>query len=184
MARPRRKNPWITTGEVFLWVLFAALLFPAAFAGWAVGHYTSLGGEKTKTVTVSAGGTTPSTTTAGTTAATTTTSSGTTTAAAGGGAALFAAGKTVFSANGCAACHSFAPANASGTVGPNLDTAPTVDAKKANMPLPAFVKQSITDPNAFIWPGYPKSVMPSTFGSSLSAAQLNSLVAFIVSGQK
>lgn len=182
MARPRRKNPWITTGEVFLWVLFAALLFPAAFAGWAVGHYTSLGGEKTQTVTVSAGGTTPSTTTSGTTTATTTTGSGTTTAAAGG--AVLAAGKTVFNANGCAACHTFAPANAAGTVGPNLDTAPTADAKKDNMPLPAFVKQSIVDPNAYIAPGYPKGVMPTTFGSSLSSAQLNSLVAFIVSGQQ
>jgi cytochrome c551/c552 len=163
-------------------VLFAALLFPAVFAGWAVGHYTSLGGEKTKTVTVSAGGTTPSTTTAATTTATTTTSAGTTTASAGG--AVLAAGKTVFNANGCAACHTFAPANATGTVGPNLDTAPTVDAKKDNMPLPAFVKQSIVDPNAYIAPGYPKGVMPTTFGSSLSSAQLNSLVAFIVSGQK
>jgi cytochrome c551/c552 len=183
VARPRRKNPWVTTGEVFLWVLFAALLFPAAFAGWAVGHYTSLGGEKTKTVTVSSGGTTPSTTTAGTTTAATTTSSGTTTAAAGG-AALIAAGKTVFNANGCAACHTFAPAAATGTVGPNLDTAPTTDAQKDKMPVPAFVKQSIVDPNAYIAPGYPKGVMPTTFGSSLSAAQLNSLVAFIVSGQK
>jgi cytochrome c551/c552 len=182
VPRPRRKNPWVTTGEVFIWVLFAALLFPAAFAGWAVGHYTSLGGEKTKTVTVSAGGTTPSTTTASTTtAATGTTSAGTSTAA--GGAAL-AAGKSVYNANGCAACHTFAPANSSGTVGPNLDTAPTADAQKDNMPLPAFVKQSIVDPNAYIAPGYPKGVMPTTFGSSLSPAQLNALVAFIVSGQK
>jgi cytochrome c551/c552 len=183
VARPRRKSPWITTGEVFLWVLFFALLFPAAFAGWAVGHYTSLGGEKTKTVTVTSGGTTPTTTTSATTTATTTTSAGTTTAAAGG-AALIAQGKTVYSANGCAACHTFAPANSSGTVGPNLDTAPTTDAKKANMPLPAFVKQSIVDPNAFISPGYPKGVMPTNFGTQISSTQLNALVAFIVSGAK
>jgi cytochrome c551/c552 len=182
MARPRRKNPWVATGEVFLWVLFAALLFPAAFAGWAVGHYTSLGGEKTKTVTVSSGGTTPSTTTSGTTTAATTTSSATTTSAAGG--AVLAAGKTVFNANGCGSCHTFQPAAATGTVGPNLDTAPTTDAQKDNMPVPAFVKQSIVDPNAYIAPGYPKGVMPTTFGSSLSSAQLNSLVAFIVAGQK
>jgi cytochrome c551/c552 len=181
VARPRRRNPWITTGEVFLWVLFVALLFPAAFAGWAVGHYTSLGGEKTKTVTVSAGGTTPSTGTTASTSTATTTSSGTTTSAGG---AVLAAGKTVFNANGCAACHTFAPAGSNGTVGPNLDTAPTADATKDNMPLPAFVKQSITDPNAYISPGYPKGVMPTTFGSSISPTQLNALVAFIVSGAK
>jgi cytochrome c551/c552 len=181
VARPRRRNPWITTGEVFLWVLFAALLFPAAFAGWAVGHYTSLGGEKTKTVTVTSGATTPTTGTSSTSTAATTTTSATTTSA--GGAAL-AAGKTVYNANGCAACHTFAPANSTGTIGPNLDTAPTADASKDNMALPAFVKQSIVDPNAYIAPGYAKGVMPTTFGTSLSSAQLDSLVAFIVAGAK
>jgi cytochrome c551/c552 len=181
VARPRRKNPWITTGEVLLWVLFTALLFPAAFAGWAVGHYTSLGGEKTKTVTVGGGGTTTTTTPSTTTRAATTTSSGTTTAATGG--AVLAAGKTVFNANGCAACHTFAPASATGTIGPNLDTAPTADAQKDNMPVPAFIKQSIVDPNAYIAKGYSKGIMPTTFGTSLSSTQLNDLVAFIASGQ-
>ena len=35
-----------------IWVLFAALLFPAGFAGWAVGHYTSLGGDKSAATVV------------------------------------------------------------------------------------------------------------------------------------
>ena len=51
----RRPNPWMSVGEVVVWVLFAALLFPVGFAGWAVGHYTTLGGGKSpaaKTVTV------------------------------------------------------------------------------------------------------------------------------------
>jgi cytochrome c551/c552 len=164
---------------VLVWLLFAALLFPVGFAGWAVGHYTSLGKSSgTKTVTVTAG---PTSQAATTTAAATTTGATTTAAAAGGNAA---AGKAVFAANGCGSCHTFQPAASTGTIGPNLDTAPTADAKKDNMALAAFVSQSIVDPNAYISPGFRKGLMPSTFGSSLSKTQLADLVAFIVSGQK
>ena len=162
-------------------MLFALLLLPAAFAGWAVGHYTSLGSaSKTVVHTVTLGGATTTTPTTTTTPATTT--SATTTSSGGSGNA--AAGKAVFAANGCASCHTFQPAGATGTVGPNLDTAPTSDAKAdGNMDLTAFVKQSIEDPDAYIAKGYTKGIMPTTFGSSLSATQLNNLVAFIVSGQ-
>ena len=170
MAKRRRKNPWVATSEVLVWVLFALLLFPVGFAGWAVGHYTSLGKSSgTKTVTVTA---------AASTAAATTTSAATTTAAttSGGNAA---AGKTVFAANGCGACHTYQPAGSSANVGPDLDTAPAADAKAATMTLAAFLKQSITDPNASIAKGFAKDVMPQTFGTSLSATQLADLVAFL-----
>jgi cytochrome c551/c552 len=162
-----------------IWVLFAALLFPAGFTGWAVGHYTSLGGKPSATVvhTVTAGST-PSTTTS----AATTTSSGTTTSGGGGGGNA-AAGKAVFASNGCASCHTFKPAGATGTVGPNLDTAPTTDAKAdKNMALAAFVHESIVQPDAYIAKGYTKGIMPTNFGSSISSSDLNDLVAFIVSG--
>jgi hypothetical protein len=46
------------------------------------------------------------------------------------------------------------------------------------------VLQSIVKPNAFVSPGFPKGVMPATFGSTLSKKQLSDLVAFIVAGQK
>jgi cytochrome c551/c552 len=183
VPRPRRRNPWTSTGEVFIWVLFAVLLIPAAFAGWAVGHYTSLG-SSTETVvhTLTVGGTSASTTTSAATTTSATTSAATTTSSSGGGNA--AAGKAVFASNGCASCHTFQPAGATGTVGPNLDTAPTSDAKAdGNMDLTAFVHQSIVDPDAYIAKGFNKGIMPTTFGSSLSATQLNDLVAFIVSGQ-
>jgi cytochrome c551/c552 len=180
VPRPRRRNPWTSTGEVFIWVLFAALLFPAGFAGWAVGHYTSLGGKPSETVvhTVTAG-TTPAATT---TSAQTTTSAATTTSAGGGDAA---AGKAVFAANGCATCHTFQPANATGTIGPNLDTAPSSDAKADNnMALAAFVAESIRNPDAYIAKGFSKGIMPTTtFSKSLSSKQLDDLVAFILSGQ-
>jgi cytochrome c551/c552 len=181
VPRPRRRNPWTSTGEVFIWVLFALLLLPAGIAGYVVGHYTSLGKSASTvvhTITIA-----PATSGATTTSAAPTTSAATTTSASGGGNA--AAGKAVFQANGCASCHTFQPAGATGTVGPNLDTAPTSDAKADNnMDLTAFVKQSIQDPDAYIAKGFTKGIMPTTFGSSLSATQLNDLAAFIVSGQK
>jgi cytochrome c551/c552 len=161
-------------------VLFAALLFPAAFAGWAVGHYTSLGGKPSSVRTVTVASSSPSTTSATSTSATTT--SATTTSTGGGGNA--AAGKTIFASNGCATCHTFQPAGATGSIGPNLDSAPTADAKADNnMALAAFVKESIVNPDAYIAKGFKKGLMPTTFGNSIKGADLNNLVAFIVSGQ-
>jgi hypothetical protein len=39
--------------EVGIWLLFFALLVPAGFTGWAIGHSTSDRATKTVTVTVS-----------------------------------------------------------------------------------------------------------------------------------
>jgi cytochrome c551/c552 len=183
VPRPRRQNPWSSTGEVLVWILFAVLLFPAGFAGYAVGHYTSLGKPSATVVhTVTAAGSTS----AGTTSAATATSSATTTSSGGGGgggAGNAAAGKSVFAANGCASCHTFKPAGATGTIGPDLDKAPAADAKADhNMNLAAFVKESIVNPDAYIAKGFSKGLMPTDFGSKLSSSQVNDLVAFIVSG--
>jgi cytochrome c551/c552 len=103
------------------------------------------------------------------------------TGGSGGGNA--AAGKAVFTSNGCGACHTLAVAGASGTIGPDLGKV-AADATKAGMPLPAFIQQSITDPAAFTASGGPWATpMPTTFGSSLSPSQIADLVALIVSGQ-
>jgi cytochrome c2 len=176
VPRPRRRNPWTSPSEILLWLLFVTMLFPAGFAGWAVGHYTSLGKPPSTVVrTVTVGSTQAATTTSAATTAATTTGSST--------SGNVAAGKTVFASSGCASCHTFTPAGASGTIGPNLDTAIAADAKRDNnMSLATFIKQSITDPNAYIAQGFSKGLMPTSFGSQLSSSQLNDLVAFILSG--
>jgi len=84
-------------------------------------------------------------------------------------------GKIVFSAQGCASCHTFKPANATGTVGPDLDTA--LQGKDA-----AFIKESIVDPNKDIASGYQPNIMPQSFGQTLTPTQINDLVAFLQSG--
>jgi cytochrome c oxidase subunit 2 len=101
--------------------------------------------------------------------------------ASGGGASgsATASGKTVFVNNGCNGCHTFKPAGASGTVGPDLDKLPEL-ARKAGKPLDAFIRQSIVDPSAYVEPGYPNA-MPGTF-ASLPKEQLDALVKYLSGG--
>jgi mono/diheme cytochrome c family protein len=82
------------------------------------------------------------------------------------------AGKPVFTANGCGSCHTFTPAGATGTVGPDLSK--VLKGKAA-----AFIHQSIVDPNAVIAAGYQPNIMPQNFGQTLTPTQINDLVAFL-----
>jgi len=91
-----------------------------------------------------------------------------------------AAGKTLFSAQGCNACHTFKPAGATAKVGPDLDNV-AADAQKANRgSVEQYVTESIEDPNAYVVPGFPKGVMPAF--ASLSDKQVADLVAFVTGG--
>jgi cytochrome c oxidase subunit 2 len=99
----------------------------------------------------------------------------TSSAVSAGGAS---AGKAVFTAQGCGACHTFKAAGATGKVGPDLD-AIAKDAQLAGLSVPDFIRQSIVDPNAYVAPGFPKNVMPGTFGS-LPKQQLDALVNYLV----
>ena len=92
------------------------------------------------------------------------------------------AGLAVFNNNGCGGCHTFKPANAKGTVGPDLDDLKG-EAQKAGVPLENFVRESIVDPEKYIAPGYPPNVMPKTF-NTLPKSQLDALVKYLVSGGK
>ena len=93
------------------------------------------------------------------------------------------AGAAVFKNNGCAACHTLAAASATGKVGPDLDKLPA-EAQQAKQPLAAFVRTSITDPNAYVAPGYPKNVMPATFGKAIPTHQLDALVSYLINSSK
>jgi cytochrome c oxidase subunit II len=88
------------------------------------------------------------------------------------------AGAAVFTNNGCGACHTLAAAKTTGKVGPDLDKLATY-AQKAGQPLASFVRTSIVNPNAYVEAGYPKNVMPQTFGTSLSKQQIDALVTYL-----
>jgi cytochrome c2 len=125
-----------------------------------------------KGVTISASAAPPPTTT--------TTTTQTTPPPSGGGD--LAAGKAAFTDNGCGACHRFAAAGSSGTIGPDLDKLKTY-AADAKMPLDQFIHESIVKPDAYIEKGYAKGIMPTTF-ASLPKSTLDALVAFLAASAK
>jgi cytochrome c oxidase subunit 2 len=107
----------------------------------------------------------------------------------GGGTSTGAAGnpdngKTIFTGSGgCGGCHTLAAAGTSATVGPSLDDL-SKSAQDAGQPLDAFIKTSIVDPSAYVAPDFPDGVMPTNFGTTLSASDIDDLVAFISASQK
>lgn len=111
--------------------------------------------------------------TAGTTTTTTPASAGTTANVA----TLFKTTAT------CGACHTFTPAGATGTLGPNLDDL-TAAAAKAGQPLETYVRQSIEQPDAYITPGYHAGVMSASCCKQLSSTEIDELVQYLVQNTK
>ena len=83
------------------------------------------------------------------------------------------AGKAVFDAASpsCGSCHTFEPAGATGTSGPNLDE--SLQGKDAE-----YIHESIVNPSAEITEGF-SDIMPKTYGQDLSDEQIADLVAFL-----
>jgi mono/diheme cytochrome c family protein len=108
----------------------------------------------------------------GTTPAETSTATGGTATTNTTTTAASADGAKVFEANGCSSCHTLKAANATGTVGPDLDTGLKGDPS-------SFIKTSIVDPNADVTKGYPPDVMPQNFGQVLSPDELDALVQYL-----
>ena len=89
-------------------------------------------------------------------------------------------GDQIFTAAGCAACHTLAKANANGTVGPSLDDLAQVAEGQGGSPE-EFVRQSILDPDAEVAQGFQSGVMPA-FEGRLTDEQVNALVQYLLEG--
>jgi cytochrome c oxidase subunit II len=89
-------------------------------------------------------------------------------------------GAAIFKSQPCGSCHTLQAAGTTGKVGPDLDKLPSY-AQQAKQPLDSFVSDSITDPNAYTQPGYPKNVMPPF---NLPKAQLDALVQYLIQSSK
>jgi cytochrome c oxidase subunit II len=98
----------------------------------------------------------------------------------GGPSSGGADGKAVFDDNQCGACHTLTAAGAKGTIGPDLDKLPQY-AQQAGQELDPFIRESITDPNKYVQPGFPKNTMPPF---DLSPAQLDALVQYLIDSSK
>jgi len=91
-----------------------------------------------------------------------------------------AAGKALFTSNGCGGCHTYKPAGSAGKVGPDLDNL-AADAQKANHgSVEDYVKESIEDPSAYVVSGFPNGVMP-VYKGKLTDSQIGDLVSFLTS---
>jgi len=91
-----------------------------------------------------------------------------------------AAGKAVFTSQGCNSCHTYKPADATGKVGPDLDNL-AADAEKADEgSVEEYTATSIKNPGAYVVPGFPEGVMPAY--DQLSDKELANLVAFLTQG--
>jgi mono/diheme cytochrome c family protein len=85
------------------------------------------------------------------------------------------AGKAVFDEvePACGSCHTYEAADATQTLGPNLDDA--LQGKDAQ-----FIAEQIVNPDSDITEGYPDNLMPEDYGQKLSKKQLSDLVAFLL----
>jgi mono/diheme cytochrome c family protein len=156
-----RRDPNFPGKRMPVYIAVCVLFFIAMLSAVVI-----FGRESKEATAAAAPATTaPATTAPATTAPATTTAPASTTPAtttsAGTGAGDPVAGKAVFASAGCTGCHTLKAANATGTVGPNLDQLKPALAKiihQVNVgggPMPAFkgslsVKQ-IADVAAFVY---------------------------------
>jgi nitric oxide reductase subunit C len=110
------------------------------------------------------------------------------------------AGKQVYLAQGCAACHAIRGVGAQGAIGPNMNRMGAVAAEriasddyksKIQGQPPAttpeeYIRQSILYPNAYIVPQCPQgpcqaNLMPRNYAQVIPPQDLDNLVAYLAS---
>jgi mono/diheme cytochrome c family protein len=88
-------------------------------------------------------------------------------------------GEQIFTAAGCAGCHTFAPAGSNGTIGPNLDElAAAADQREPGKSAEEYVRESLTNPEAFLAEGF-GNAMPSYEGR-LTDEQIQALIDYLL----
>jgi cytochrome c oxidase subunit 2 len=97
----------------------------------------------------------------------------------GGGAA--AQGEQIFTANGCGGCHTFTDAGTQSEVGPNLDELAKAAGEREEGKSPEdYVREAITDPNAFVTEGFQQGIMPQDYEQQLSPEEIDALVEYLL----
>jgi mono/diheme cytochrome c family protein len=96
------------------------------------------------------------------------------------GLANATSGEQIFTAGGCAGCHTLAKANATGTIGPSLDDLAATAGQQDGSPE-EYVRESLLDPDAVVAEGFQPGVMPSYEGR-LTDEQIQALAQYLLDG--
>lgn len=103
---------------------------------------------------------------------------GSSTADSGEGEKLFAQ-SVIGSQAGCATCHSLEPDAV--VIGPSLAG---IGGRAANIvagqSAADYLKESITNPDAYVAEGFPDGIMPATYTEELTSKQVDQLVAYML----
>jgi cytochrome c2 len=99
-------------------------------------------------------------------------------ALASAGLAQAKTGEQIFTAAGCAGCHTFAPAGSNGNIGPNLDELATAAGdREPGKSAEDYIRESLVAPDAFLVEGF-GNAMPSYEGR-LTDEQIQALVEYL-----
>lgn len=106
--------------------------------------------------------------------------------ACGGSSDPVVRGKQLYDKQGCNACHAIS--GQGGTTGPDQTQSAAYAAQRIKDPnykgnardAAGYIRESILQPGAYVVPGYPDSLMPTSFGQQLSAQDLDDLVAYLL----
>jgi cytochrome c oxidase subunit II len=90
-----------------------------------------------------------------------------------------AQGRQLFVQTGCGGCHALGDANTAGQVGPSLEGIGTRAATTvAGQSAEEYIRTSIVKPSDHVVTGY-QPIMPGTYGTTLSEADLTALVQYL-----
>ena len=95
------------------------------------------------------------------------------------GLAQAKSGEQIFTAAGCAGCHTFGPAGSTGNIGPNLyELASAAGTREPGTSAEDYVRESLIQPDAFLTEGF-GNAMPSYEGR-LTDEQIQALVDYLL----
>ncbi len=92
----------------------------------------------------------------------------------------FGEGRRLYTAVGCAGCHTLTDAGAEAQTGPPLEGLGEIFEKRSpGKSLREYLRESIVDPKAFVVSGFSPEGMPANYGKQLTKAEIDTLVEYL-----
>jgi cytochrome c oxidase subunit II len=90
-------------------------------------------------------------------------------------------GRRLYTAVGCAGCHTLFDAGADAETGPPLEgLGEIVEKRKPGQSLREYLRESIVDPKAFVVSGFSPEGMPANYREQLDRAEIDALLDYLV----